>query len=68
MKKFYSLFSGYEYLSNKKLEQIKKYYFHYFKNIKKRKELNKITDKEKADIKEKDIWYVDIIDKYAFEE
>jgi len=37
MKKFYSLFSGYEYLSNKKLEQIKKYYFHYFKNIKKRK-------------------------------
>ena len=28
----------------------------------------KITDKEKADIKEKDIWYVDIIDKYAFEE
>lgn len=28
----------------------------------------KITDKEKADIKEKDIWYVDVIDKYTFEE
>ena len=28
----------------------------------------KITDKEKSDIKEKDIWYVDVIDKYSFEE
>lgn len=47
MKKFYSLFYGNEYLSNKKIEQIKTYYFYHFENIKKRKYLLIIPNKRK---------------------